>query len=121
MTPTYLGFVSIQVRDLEQSREFYTNLLGFKQSDMINPAAVVFEQAAGAVFAIRKPLVNLDAVSQLGHGVALWFGVADIEQNFQSFQAKGGKVVQAIQDTPFGKTFVVADPDGYQITIQQTP
>lgn len=38
------------------------------------------------------------------------------ELNFISIQSK---IIRELQETPFGKTFVVADPDGYLITIQQ--
>lgn len=116
---TRLDFISVQVRNLETSKAFYTQMLGFRPSAMSNPQAIVFEHASGAIFAIRTPLVDLDAVTQLGHGTALWFGVENVTHTFAEFQEKGGKIIRPLQDTPFGKTFVAADPDGYQLTIQQ--
>lgn len=38
-----LEFASLQVRDLEASKEFYTNKLGFKLSEMKNPEACIFK------------------------------------------------------------------------------
>lgn len=118
--PTQLAFVSVQVSDLETSRQFYTDVLTFKPADQSPPNALVFADQSGASFAIRKPLVDLTATDRLGWGVALWFGVADLDA-FRQQVGNRADLVQDIQQTPFGRTLVLADPDGYQLTFQETP
>ncbi|PIE79487.1 MAG: glyoxalase, partial [Candidatus Delongbacteria bacterium] len=50
-----LEFTSLQVRNLEKSKQFYTEKLGFECSEMKNPQAVIFKFTKGeASFAIRK-------------------------------------------------------------------
>lgn len=117
--PTNLGFVSVQVRDMERSKKFYSEILNFQIGPKPNEHAEVFKVNDGAIFAIRTPLVDLDAVEKLGHGVALWFSVAGIDEFYKTVQSKNAVVLKPLSETPFGKTFVVADPDGYAITIQQ--
>ena len=117
---TQLAFVSLQVNDLEASRRFYTDVLAFKPADQSPPNALVFADQTGASFAIRTPLVDLTATSRLGWGVALWFSVADLDAFRQQIENRV-ELVQDIQQTPFGRTLVLADPDGYRLTFQQTP
>lgn len=113
-----LNFVSLQVKDLEVSKEFYTLQLGFELAGIPNPDAYVFKYDKGdASFAIRKPIGNLEG-KELGVGASLWFA---IEEEIEELQAKliERKVILLgpVQVTPFGKTLIVKDPDGYNITF----
>ena len=119
-TPTQLGFVSLQVSDLEASRQFYTEVLGFQPMTQSPPDACLFVTQSGALFAIRTPLVDLKATSQLGWGVSLWFSVPELAAFLERLEGKA-RLVRGLQATPFGNTAVIADPDGYWLTIQETP
>ena len=113
-----LEFTSLQVRDLEISKEFYTQKLGFELSEMTNPAAVIFKFNKGdASFAIRTPLENLDN-KELGNGVSVWFAIDEKIENLQArFAENGIAILGAIMETPFGKALHVKDPDGYKLTF----
>ncbi len=113
-----LEFASLQVRDLETSKAFYTNKLGFEALETKNPDAVIFKYQQGeASFAIRKPLGNLDH-KELGTGVALWFAIDEKIEDLQAaFLEAKVSISGEIMDTPFGKTLNVIDPDGYKITF----
>lgn len=118
-TPTNLNFVSLQVQNLEVSKTFYTNTLGFEIGRSPNADAIVFQDAAGAIFAIRKPLIDLSTTPRLGIGVGLWFAVADTEFAYQRATQTGATIIQTPTDSPFGRLFVLLDPDGYSITVHQ--
>jgi len=113
-----LEFASLQVRDLETSKEFYTKKLGFELSEIKNPDAVIFKFNKGeASFAIRKPLENLDN-KELGNGVSIWFAINEKIENLQALLIKKGvSTLGSIMDTPFGKALHVKDPDGYKLTF----
>ena len=115
-----LEFASLQVRDLEVSKDFYTNRLGFELSEMSNPYAYVFKyNKAEASFAIRTPMANIDD-KELGVGVQLWFAIdCTIEDLQADLTAKGIAILGTINDTPFGKTVIVKDPDSYTLTFLQ--
>ncbi len=117
--PTQLSFVSLQVSDLEASGKFYTEVLGFKKVAKSPPDAVVFEQQNGAAFAIRKPMIELNKANLLGWGVAIWFGIGNLDSFLERNQGKIS-IVKDIHPTPFGRILVIADPDGYAITLQET-
>lgn len=116
-----LDFASFQVRDLEVSKAFYTKKLGFELSEMSNPAACIFKFNKGeASFAIRTPIGNLDG-KELGVGASLWFAIDEkIEELQVKLLEKEVTLLGAINQTPFGKTLMVKDPDGYIITFLQT-
>jgi len=115
-----LDFVSLQVRDLDASTNFYINKLGFEAPDASNPAACIFKYNQGeASFAIRKPLANLDG-KELGVGVSLWFAIDGTIEDLQaSLLEKNVELSGPILTTPFGKAITVKDPDGYNITFLQ--
>ena len=116
-----LEFASLQVRDLEASKAFYTDKLGFELSEMSNPNACVFKYGKGeASFAIRTPINDIEG-KELGIGASLWFAIeGKIEDLQQQFLEKSVNIVGTINNTPFGKTLMAKDPDGYIITFLET-
>lgn len=115
-----LEFVSLQVRDLEASKNFYIKKLGFEVSEMGNPDAVVFKHNKGeASFAIRKPISTLEG-KELGIGISLWFTIEGTIENLKKqFEEKSITILGNINPTPFGKTLLVKDLDGYIITFME--
>jgi catechol 2,3-dioxygenase-like lactoylglutathione lyase family enzyme len=108
-------FVSLQVRDLEASADFYTERLGLRRAPG-PPHAVVF--ATDPIpFALREPAVDLDATDRLGWGVALWLKADDVEAIHEDLVRHDVTIVTAPFDGPFGRTFSFADPDGYTVTL----
>lgn len=112
-----LDFVSLQVAQIEESKRFYHEFLGFALSEYQQPDAVVFETPEGSAFAIRKPLVDLKATDKLGWGVGLWFGANDVDSIHKKALEQGIRVVGEPKESPFGRTVMLVDPDGYTITL----
>ena len=119
LAATHLDFVSLQVRDLQAAHRFYCSLLGFLPSPETRPDALVFQTQAGAIFAVRAPLVNLDTVSHLGWGVGLWFAHPNVDALYASLIAEKVSIARPIEDGPFGRMFTCIDPDGYALTLHQ--
>ncbi|MCC4227895.1 VOC family protein [Zunongwangia profunda] len=112
-----LTFASLQVKNLEASKDFYTEKLGF-EIDNSNPQACVFKYNQGeASFAIRTPLEPIED-KELGVGVSLWFAVSEnLDELNEKFIANGITTVDPIFETPFGRAFHVKDLDGYKLTF----
>ena len=115
-----LTFASLQVKDLEASKAFYTEKLGFEIGDT-NPQACIFKYNQGeASFAIRTPLEPLEG-KELGTGVALWFAVEEnVDELKEKFISNGITTAVPIIETPFGRAFHVKDIDGYKLTFLET-
>lgn len=112
-----LTFASLQVRNLEASKDFYTQKLGF-EIDNANPQACIFKYNQGqASFAIRTPIEPIEG-KDLGIGTALWFAVNEnVDELKEKFVAKGITTVGPTIETPFGRAFHVKDLDGYKLTF----
>ncbi|WP_320020220.1 VOC family protein [Labilibaculum manganireducens] len=115
-----LTFASLQVKNLEASKDFYTKKLGF-EIDNSNPQACVFKYNQGqASFAIRTPLEPIEE-KELGIGVALWFAVTEnVDELKEKFVVGGVTTSGPIVETPFGRAFHVKDLDGYKLTFLET-
>jgi len=111
-------FISLQVRDLERSAEFYEGQLGLRRSKAGPPHAIVFDTHPVS-FAVREllPGTSLDTILQPGEGIALWLRATDSQQLHDALAAVDTPITSAPFDGPFGRTFTFADPDGYRITI----
>lgn len=116
MTVSGPGFISLQVRDLPRSAEFYERYLGFTRQAG-PPQAVVFDTAPAA-FAVRAPLPGTDLEeAPLGRGVGVWIHAADTMAIHDALVADGVTIASEPIDGPFGRTFTFVDPDGYAITL----
>lgn len=115
--PRLIGpdFIGIQAADLDAARAFYTELVGLTANPNGPPDAVVFDTRP-IPFAVRTPLVDLDAVDTLGHGVALWFGCDDADALHEHLVARDVPIAFPPKDGPFGRYFAFRDPFGYTIT-----
>jgi lactoylglutathione lyase len=118
----FLDFLSLQVRNINLSKKYYTEVFGFSVAK-VQPQpehAVVFENEAGASFAIRLPLGNLGTLEKLGTGAMPWFAVKDVQSIFDKIKKQNGRLMQdRPQEGPFGKFFSTIDPDGYVLTFHQ--
>ncbi len=110
-------FLALQVRDLERAAAFYENELGMERVPSIPPDMVVFRTST-IPFAVRKPLPGtvLDA-GRPGLGVSVSLRVEDAQALHDHLKAQGVPIVVDPFDTPFGRTFVFQDPDGYHVAI----
>ena len=115
-----LTFASLQVKNLEASKDFYEKKLGFEIGDT-NPQACVFKYNQGeASFAIRTPLEPLGG-RELGIGVALWFAIdKNVDELKEEFILNGITTAGPIIETPFGRAFHVTDLDGYKLTFLES-
>ncbi|OZF00339.1 VOC family protein [Rhodococcus sp. 15-2388-1-1a] len=114
------SFLSLQVRDLAASADFYESRLGLVRAPQTPPGAVVFTTSP-IPFAVRNPAPGTDLDSgQAGLGVALWLVCDDAEALHESLVAAGVTILTAPFDGPFGKTFVLQDPDGYAVTVHSS-
>ena len=110
-------FLGLQVRDLERAAAFYEQELGMERVPSIPPDMVVFRTST-IPFAVRKPLpgTNLDA-GHPGLGVSVSLRVEDAQVLHDHLRNRGVLILIDPFDTPFGRTFVFEDPDGYAVAI----
>ena len=125
----YLHLITLGVRDLEISRKFYTEILGWKPSAASNED-VVFIQAGGVVFALfpREKLAEDALISPEGSGfsgVTLAYNArseAEVDEIIGKLKAKGVKITKEPQKVFWGGyNSYFADPDGYPWEVAYNP
>ena len=114
-------FISLQVRNISASHTFYTEMLGFTVDPRFNTPEFVLFDASTIPFALSKAKVNLDETAQPGLGVTLWIDCDHVDELHAKLEAAGTTIVTPPYDSPFGRAFVFADPDGYRITANENP
>jgi len=113
---------SLTVNDLEKSRAFYVDVLGFKVQERFEPEGklVGYGMLAGNVFfMIGQDDWQKGRDRKKGEGVRLYFGTKQsIDEVASGIKARGGALEYEPRDEPWGaRAFALVDPDGYKITF----
>ena len=109
----------IYVSDAEAATAFYSDLFDIEPS-FASPRYVAFEVAAGVLFAVwtgRSEHAIPSTPRTCEIGLMLPGSAAAVDETFTSWVAKGVHVVEEPHDDVFGRTFLVADPDGNLIRV----
>lgn len=102
-----------------QARDFYCALLGATAEPMPGgPEYYVFKRGEDQLCAVMQ---TDPAWGAFPPQWITYFGVADADAAVAVVTANGGKVLSAIEDTPFGRMAALADPAGAQFKIVEVP
>lgn len=109
----------VYVRDAERSTAFYRGLLDIEPV-FTSPRYVAFEVAPGLLFALwtgrsEHAVPGTPRTSEVG--LMLPGPTAEIDKLHERWVAQGVRSVEPPTDEVFGRTFVVADPDGNLIRV----
>lgn len=109
----------IQVQDAEAATAFYSDLFKI-EPDFTSPRYVAFPVAPGVLFALwtgrnEHAVPSTPRTSEVGLMVP--GSEAAVDQVFEEWKAKGVTIVEEPHDDVFGRTFVIADPDGNLIRV----
>lgn len=115
-----LAYVSHQVNDLDQARDFYQGILGLKSNGSYGDTWEEYD-VGGASFAVWKASkITPEYFKKLKVTGALAFEVEDIDSFSETLKAKGVHFLQApLTHGDHCKTAYLSDPDGNIITLHQ--
>jgi predicted enzyme related to lactoylglutathione lyase len=117
MSPSIVFIV--YVNDAPEAARFYADLLEIEPSFQ-TPGYIAFDLGEGADLALWSGQIDglTPAMPRTGEVcLALPGGPDVIDRRFERWVAKGVRVVSEPRDEVFGRTFVVADPDGNLIRV----
>ena len=125
----HLHLITLGVKDLEQSRKFYTEILGWKPSSA-GSDDVVFIQAGGVVLSLfpRENLAEDALISPESSGFS-GFTLAynaqsesEVDEIISDLKSKGVKIVKEPQKVFWGGySSYFADPDDYRWEVAYNP
>ena len=113
------GFISIAVQDVQRSASFYERYLGAVRDtfDFGPDSAVFVGWPTLALSSARRP--DLPGPSPATTSIQLWWRASDAQALYEQVSADGIPILAEPIDGPFGRTFSMADPDGYRITVYE--
>jgi predicted enzyme related to lactoylglutathione lyase len=113
------GFISISVSDAARSAAFYEGYLGAVRDTFdFGPDAVAFVGwPTFAVSSVRRP--GAPTPNPETSPIQLWWRASDAQALYERVLAAGVRILAEPFDGPFGRTFAMADPDGYRITVYE--
>ena len=102
----------LRVEDIEVSRRYYIQTLGFS-----------LNWDAGKMISVSRDgkSIMLCEGAQGQPGVWLWIGVEDADAFFAEFSAKGANIRSPRQNFSWAYEFQVEDPDGHVLRIGSGP
>ena len=109
----------IYVTDIDRSTAWYSSLFEMEPA-MRTPRYVPFEVAPGVLFALwtgKADQVDPDVVRTSEVGLMIAGGPDAIDEMYDTWTRRGATVVEAPHDDVFGRTFLVADPDGNIVRV----
>lgn len=115
-----LAFTGYSVNDIAESRKFYGEILGLKESLVFDhegePGWVEFEIPGGGTLAIVKANDEWQPSSQ---GAGICFEVEDLDAAVAKLQAAGVALKVPVQDFPICRLALVLDPSGSTVAFHQ--
>jgi len=107
----------LYVSDAPASARFYSDLFDTKPS-FETPAFIAFDLAGGVQLALWSRASDYVTSSRTGElCLTLDGGPEQIDRQFRDWRGKGLTIVEEPHDEVFGRTFLVADPDGNLIRV----
>jgi len=109
-----LDLVFLEVNNLEESVEFYRDVLGFSlESDNMDAQPPIASIRSGS---LRITLVQqIETMLKRGRGVHFVLGVSDVDAFHETLKAREVQVTEP-RDEGWGGRFVsLQDPDGYRL------
>jgi predicted enzyme related to lactoylglutathione lyase len=113
------GFISIAVSDVERSAAFYERYLGaIRDTFDFGPQSAVFVGwPTVALSSAQRP--DLPGPSPQTTSIQLWWRASNAQAVHDQAVADGVRIIVEPFDGPFGRTFSMADPDDYRITVYE--
>jgi predicted enzyme related to lactoylglutathione lyase len=113
------GFISIAVQDARRSATVYERYLGAMRDtfDFGPDSAVFVGWPTFALSSVRRP--DQPGPSPETTSIQLWWRASDAQALFEQAAADGVAIFAEPFDGPFGRTFAMADPDVYRITVYE--
>lgn len=122
MTITHIDVLSLPVSDQERARDFYVGTLGFelvRQNEMAPGQQWIQVAPAGGQTSVT--LVTWFDTMPAGSLQGLVLHTEDIDAEVAVLGERGVEVPGGVQEAPWGRFAVFADPDGNRLVLQGRP
>ena len=116
------SWFELHTRDYDAALSYYRDVFGWDIHVMSDTPEFHYSTNGEGDAAVAGVI---DASGFLPDGVPsnwqIYFGVADADATSASIVSRGGSIVTAAEDTPFGRLATVTDPTGAMFRLVQAP
>lgn len=112
-----MGAVILLVYDMQRSIDFYQNALELPIKNESAEWVEFFKD--GTTIALHPMKKKLQKETESKVGVLVGFMVHNMDKTCERLKAKNVKFIKEPRQEKFGKHAIIADPDGYMISIAQ--
>ena len=110
----------LAVRDLEVSRRYYRDVLGFSEDPIDAPGSSFLTRDAFRLMLGECP-DERPAGELANHSYCAYWNIDDVDQFYNEIVARGALVTSRPMDKPWGlREFGLKTPDGHRITCGTT-
>ncbi len=111
--------VVVFVTDLNKAKTFYLELL---ELPLAGESQMLLEFYPGSVTTLGVALaMQDDAKALVGRHTGITFTVKGINKLCERLTAAGATFIEPLEESPWGKMAVIADPDGNQFAMVEIP
>lgn len=116
-------YTTITVKNLDESLDFYTNIIGLKKVNKFSPESGVtisFLRDEGSNLIELLEDKNISEEDFKESRVSIGFGVDNLDDTLKKLKIEGIEIIRDIIETPGdGKLAFIKDPNGVEIGINQ--
>jgi catechol 2,3-dioxygenase-like lactoylglutathione lyase family enzyme len=116
-----IGVITILVSDMQRSKEFYTDLLGFEVAPEFSSPAGDFlflrSKAGGPNLALQDANIQSFGIPLVHGGLIVGFIVEDADAVYRDWQGRNVEITSEVGDIGAGRLFNAKDPDGNYIQV----
>ena len=122
MTITHIEVLSLPVQDQDRARDFYVDTLGFElvRENAMGPAQR-WVQVAPKGGQTSVTLVTWFDTMPPGSLRGLVLHTEDLDAEVAALIGRGVPMLEGIQEAPWGRFAVFADPDGNRLVLRGRP
>lgn len=116
-------YTTITVKNLDESLEFYINILGLKKVNKFSPESGVTisflrDEESNLIELLEDKNISEEDFKE--SRVSIGFGVDNLDETLERLKSEGIEVIRDIIETPGdGKLAFIKDPNGVEIGINQ--
>ncbi|MBN2616983.1 MAG: VOC family protein [Spirochaetales bacterium] len=115
-------WVTINVKDMEESLNFYQEILGLKLNRKLNPlpgTEIAFLGNGGTEVELIRNVQN--GKPQYGNDISMGFSVKSLDEEIKRLKKTGVKDIQGpFQPNPTIKFIYITDPNGVKIQLVES-
>jgi uncharacterized glyoxalase superfamily protein PhnB len=114
----------LDVHNVENSMNFYTDLLGFTVDELteLDGHRIAHLSANGfEILLLEQPITDQLIPLRRGSGLIMNFRVVGLREVADTFKNKEINILRGLEEEPFGdRTLLIEDPDGKPILLSES-